>query len=225
MGDLTRHVFLAQLHQLLQPKTYLEVGVQHGISLDLAHAAEVAIGIDPNPLVVAMGNQIVVHLTSDEYFANTSGIEVVRQIDLAFIDGMHLFEYALRDFCNIERYCHPGSAVVLDDVLPRNQEEARRMAPGDPVYGDWTGDVWKVSIVLGAYHGDLTYRLVDTQPTGLLVVTGFPSRYPPWSLSQDRIEYYAGIPGVPDEILNRTGAYEPAAALAEIAEETKQWRS
>ena len=26
-------------------------------------------------------------------------------LDLVFIDGMHLFEYALRDFMNVERYC------------------------------------------------------------------------------------------------------------------------
>ena len=43
----TRHEFLEQLHLALKPKTYLEVGVQHGTSLVLAHGAELAIGIDP----------------------------------------------------------------------------------------------------------------------------------------------------------------------------------
>ena len=31
--------------------------------------------------------------------------------DLAFIDGMHHFEFALRDFANLERHCAPGSTM------------------------------------------------------------------------------------------------------------------
>lgn len=46
---------------------------------------------------------------------------------MAFLDGMHLTEYALRDFINVERHCSPGSALVFDDVLPRNHLEADRV--------------------------------------------------------------------------------------------------
>jgi len=214
---MTRHEFLAALHEIMRPPTYLEVGVQYGTSLELAQYSETAIGIDPNPLVQEHGNQKIYRMTSDEFFASAHPAPADGpgwQIDMAFIDGMHLFEYALRDFCNIERYCHPGSVVVFDDVFPRNEWEARRLAPGDPVLGDWTGDVWKTLPALTEYHpGNLTLIPVDTEPTGTLVVYGFPETHTPWSLSGDRIEYFAGIPDVPDGVLTREGAYLPFEAL------------
>src|SRR5262249_16663152 len=40
---------LAALHRLLQPATYLEIGVETGETLALASAARVAVGIEPRP--------------------------------------------------------------------------------------------------------------------------------------------------------------------------------
>lgn len=221
---MTRHEFLAALHDLLRPRTYLEVGVQYGTSLNLAVHSQAAWGIDPNPLIEPTDNQILARVTSDEYFAIRNQIAVGdpradAPIDLAFIDGMHLFEYALRDFQNIERYCHPRTVVVFDDVLPRNQWEARRLAPTDPVLGDWTGDVWKTAIVLEAHRSQLRYRWVDTQPTGICTVTCFPGAYTPWSLAQDVVEQWSAIDIVPDHILERAGARDPQQVLDEIAKE------
>ena len=39
-------------------------------------------------------------------------------MDLAFVDGMHLAEYALRDVLAVERFTLPTSVIVLDDMLP-----------------------------------------------------------------------------------------------------------
>ena len=47
-------------------------------------------------------------------------------LDLSFIDGMHLFEYVLRDFMNVERFSRWDTAIVLDDMLPRDVDEAAR---------------------------------------------------------------------------------------------------
>src|SRR5262245_53047739 len=105
------------LHDLLKPKVYLEVGVQYGLSLDLAYAAEVAIGIDPNPLRGPNGNEQIFTMTSDEYFGTMDQLP----IDFAFIDGSHLYEDALKDFINIAALCHEKSVVVFDDVLPYNE--------------------------------------------------------------------------------------------------------
>jgi hypothetical protein len=218
---VTRHEFLAGLHERLRPRTYLEVGVQHGWSIDLAIHSELAIGIDPEPQVTAKRNQTIFTMTSDLFFDNTDVTPLsARGIDMAFIDGMHLFEYALRDFQNIERYCHPQTVVLFDDVLPRNQHEARRMAPGEPVYGDWTGDVWKVDKILRHYHPDLTYRLIDTQPTGLLAVTGFADIYLPWSLAGDVVEGWSMTSHVPPDVIARTWAHSPGDAMPQIIEET-----
>jgi hypothetical protein len=110
----------------------------------------------------------LVRTTSDEFFARRHPLAHFRKpvFDLAFIDGMHLSEYALRDFINSERHTHPGSVIVIDDVLPRNVREASR----DHVRGPWAGDVFKIIDVLRQHRPDLVVLEVDTQPTGTLVV-------------------------------------------------------
>lgn len=207
---MTRHEFLAALHELLRPKVYLEVGVQYGTSLALAVHSEVAIGIDPNPLIDVSGNQVLFHLTSDEYFGKNF-LVIPEQIDLAFIDGSHLAEDALRDFINIREYCGPRSVVVFDDMLPYSQEIAARVQPP----GDWTGDVWKVFYAIQEEYDDccLNFFLVDTFPTGLLVAWGFYDH-----AGQPEIGDYP-TDEVPDEIINRTRAHQPEEILAYIKEQ------
>jgi hypothetical protein len=166
----TRHEFLQQLHELIQPKTYLEVGVQHGWSLQLSKA-ELSIGIDPVLLPGArkLANHDVIlwDRTSDAFFEDPYVYgDPFPIIDLAFIDGMHLVEFALRDFANIERRTNERSVIVFDDVLPTTREMAAR----EQCPGDWTGDVWRVYDILRERRPDLVLVLVDTQPTGLLVV-------------------------------------------------------
>jgi hypothetical protein len=67
-------------------------------------------------------------MTSDDYFESIAPNSpfVDRPIDLAFIDGLHLFEYAIRDFVNIERHTEWSSVTIIDDVLPRGPVEAAR---------------------------------------------------------------------------------------------------
>jgi hypothetical protein len=109
-------------------------------------------------------------MTSDDFFFSDNQARQVLYdfppIDLVFIDGMHLFEYALRDYLNVERYANPGTVVVFDDVLPYNEAIATREQPP----GDWTGDVWKVVEILSDLRFDLEHRLVDVWSTGAFVV-------------------------------------------------------
>src|SRR5919198_251032 len=91
--------FLSGLHDRLQPPTYLEVGVGRGGSLALARSA--AIGIDPDyDLNVELGPETTLFKEpSDGYSARPDPLEPIggRAVSLAFIDGLHLVEYALRD--------------------------------------------------------------------------------------------------------------------------------
>ena len=68
--------------------------------------------------------------TSDEFFARQDPLAHLHgvPVDLAFIDGMHLSEFALRDFINVEPFMAETGVVVIDDVLPRNGLEAARIA-------------------------------------------------------------------------------------------------
>lgn len=162
-----RYQLIEAMHRLIQPRGYLEIGVQQGGSLQFAKCT--AVGIDPAPMVVAaLHPGVTVHVaTSDFYFENTQW-DLPARIDFAFIDGMHLAEFAIRDFINIERVGHSQTIVVFDDVLPYNAAIATRIQPP----GDWTGDVWKVSDVLKRWRPDLHQIHVDTKPTGSLIVYG-----------------------------------------------------
>jgi hypothetical protein len=64
--------------------------------------------------------------------------------ELAFIDGMHLFEFALRDLIHSERHMAPWGLVVIDDIYPCHPAQARRSRRT----GSWTGDVWRLLPVL-----------------------------------------------------------------------------
>lgn len=222
--DVTRHEFLAALHKVLQPKVYLEIGVQYGSSLVLAEKAQVAYGIDPQPLLFAapqnqLPNQRVHIMTSDEFFAQGY---LTEPIDLAFIDGSHLVEDAMCDFVNVQKRMAPGGVIVFDDVLPYNEAiAAREMPPG----GDWTGDVWKCYFVLGEMYKanqiTTTPILVDTWPTGTMVMLDVEpalSLGPRYSDKEYIREFFEQAGPVPGTILNRTDAVHPDHVLEKLRE-------
>jgi hypothetical protein len=212
---MKRHDLLTELHRVYRPRTYLEVGVNDGRSLALSRVKSIA--VDPAFKVTSPISCDVrlVRATSDTYFARAKAVEFFpdRLIDLAFIDGMHLFEFALRDFINIERFSRWSSVVVFDDMLPRNIDEAAR----DRHTGPWTGDVYKVAEVLREHRPDLVPVVVDTEPTGQLIIFGADpeSRVLP-DLYDSLIEKWVVLDpqDVPDRVLTRTEAVDPAAFLA-----------
>lgn len=224
----TRHEFLASLHDTLKPRGYLEIGVLFGDSLHLAKCP--AIGIDPEPrLRYHQPSARIFAMTSDQFFedvvdpgARDPNMDLAYidnvladQLDLVFIDGQHLFEFALRDFQNMEQYANERTVVVFDDVLPRNQHEAAR----EQCPGDWTGDVWKVPKLLQSNRPRLHQHWVNTYPTGTYVVYGFDPTAP-------KDDIYSRIRGlgletwetVPDDVINRVEAVDPLEALELIAD-------
>lgn len=167
-GDIDKHQVLMGIHQRLQPKNYFEIGVQTGRSLFLASCP--AIGVDPMPMLSKPLPEKVrlVRATSDHFFAQQALSFIKEPIELAFIDGMHLFEYALRDFINVEKYTARHALVVIDDILPGHPVQAER----DRRTRAWTGDVWKLLPILQRYRPDLSLLLLDAHPTGLLCISG-----------------------------------------------------
>lgn len=161
---------LKWIHERLAPRGYLEVGVRQGHSLSLAQCQ--AVGIDPAPNLnhVLRTDVSVALMTSDEYFAVKPALPGF-PVDLAFIDGMHAFEYVLRDFINIERRSNAQTLVIIDDVLPRSWKQAERVRRTSA----WTGDVWKIVPCLRQFRPELTLLLIDSEPTGLLLIAGLDS--------------------------------------------------
>jgi hypothetical protein len=133
-------------------------------------------------------------------------------LDLSFIEGMHLFEYALRDFINVEKHSDWSSVIVLDDMLPRSVDEAAR----DRHTTAWTGDVYKLTEILARYRPDLVTVLVDTRPTGQLVVFGADPRNPVLRQKYAEIEAEFDVPDpqkVPETVLERVRAVPPEKLL------------
>jgi len=165
---------LRRLHELVRPRTYLEIGVETGATLAFAGAAERAIGIDPDASKLRAESlpphARVFHETSDAFFERQTRAQALgaHHVDLAFIDGMHWFEYALRDFMHVEAWSQPNGVVVLHDCLPLFPLTASR----ERQTKFWVGDVWKVVSILRKYRPDLRVKIVATAPSGLCVVRG-----------------------------------------------------
>lgn len=162
--------FLRSVHRQLSPERYLEIGVRNGVSLSLARCR--AVGIDPAFSILAEldGDVALFRTSSDEYFAREDPLAATGGLpfDLSFIDGLHLFEFSLRDFINAEGHSSPKSVIIFDDVLPRSVDEAARVRHTNA----WTGDVYVITEVLARYRPELSVIPVGTRPTGLLLVMG-----------------------------------------------------
>lgn len=205
---------LAGLHERLRPRTYLEIGIRDGMSLALAHGK--AIGVDPQFRIVQelAADLRLFRLTSDEFFARDDAFDhfAGTPTDLAFIDGMHLSEFAFRDFAQVEKIMSAAGVVVFDDVLPRNPLEAAR----DRKTSLWAGDVYKAVEVLRRRRPDLLVLLVNTAPTGTAIVT----RLDPQSQANAQI-YESELAGFlapdpqhpPADFMNRSTAVDPQQLL------------
>src|SRR5690606_6171086 len=106
-----------------------------------------AIGIDPDfDIRVSLAAPTrLFRMTSDAFFAQPDVRSILSApIDLAFIDGMHQVEFALRDFISLERHASANSIILIDDVLPEKMEYATRERHSRV----WTGDVYRLILVL-----------------------------------------------------------------------------
>lgn len=188
--DGIRHyAFLPRLALARNAARYFEIGTSRGHSLAAIDCA--AVSVDPNYRLEreVMGKKpalMMFQMTSDDFFAQHRLSDLLPRpgtVDLAFLDGMHHFEFLLRDFMNTERYCTADSVVVLHDCLPLRPEAARRLDKGRriatdtrrPVIergGGWTGDVWKTLRILQDNRPDLRITIFDCPPSGLVVITG-----------------------------------------------------
>jgi hypothetical protein len=159
---------------------YLEVGVREGATLSLVDCP--SIGVDPafQLTMNVLGKKRVLHLyqmTSDEFFREHDPRAVLgTPIDVIFLDGLHQFEFLLRDFINSEAVSHRDTVIMLDDCLPVNVEMTERYhKPEERIDQSlarwWTGDVWKVLPILTKYRPDLHIICVDVQPTGIICIT------------------------------------------------------
>lgn len=159
---------LREIHSQIKPRRYIEIGVCKGVSFNLADPDIIAIGVDPEPQIDFDNlpeNHKVISDTSDNYFSSERVLNDLQSqtFDMAFLDGMHLFEFALRDFINLEKYSASDSVILIHDLFPISKETARR----ERLTGFWSGDVWKLVFCLKEYRPDIKLTLLPCPPTGL----------------------------------------------------------
>ena len=164
--------WLEKLYGYLKPKNVIEIGVSQSASLARVPRPAIAIGVDPVPSVI-YPLQTEAHIfaeTSDDFFAHRNVLELLRgePLSIGFIDGSHLFEQALRDFMNLEKYSSPNSLIMFHDTVPLDELTQRR----EPETHFSTGDVWKTILCLKQYRPDLDIFTIATPPTGLTLVLG-----------------------------------------------------
>ncbi|MFO1418697.1 MAG: methyltransferase domain-containing protein [Methylotetracoccus sp.] len=215
---------LTTVHATLAPRSYLEIGIRRGDSLGLARRPAIAIDPCPHPEFQPGADVRLFRMSSDDFFELEADRALTDPVDLAFIDGMHLFEYALRDFIKIERRCSPTSVIVIDDVFPNSIEQAQR----ERCTRCWTGDVWKLLQCLRNYRPDLVLVPIDTDPTGLLLVLGLSPR------NRQLVDQYNPIvakfnkeagASPPAAIIDRVGAIHPEdPAIAGMLDDLRRLR-
>lgn len=211
-GSMPTGDFLSMMHNMLAPRNYLEVGVWRGNSL--VRATCNAVGVDPYPDVrqSLSDNHRVVEMTGEDFFVNEDVGELVAPLDLVFIDGMHLIEYALTDFMWVEKYAHAATVVVIDDIFPNHPTQAERIRQSQA----WTGDVWKIVDLLRLGRQDLLVLTVDTNPTGCAVVIGLdPESTDYWSNFDLWIDAQISDREPGERVLNRDRALAPDDPLIE----------
>lgn len=149
--------------------TYIEIGVRDGACIHQINASHKA-AVDPAPVdavFIESDGTKMFQTTSDQFFeADATAWINGRKVDVAFVDGLHEFEQALRDLLNLEPLMSEKGIIFVHDCNPitRRHEQDKNFT--------WNGDVWKVGYYLRNHRPDLQFFTLDCD-WGLGVVTGF----------------------------------------------------
>jgi hypothetical protein len=160
---------LRLVHDTIRPENYCEIGCRFGVSLALSRCP--SIGIDPEFEIRTelSAPTRLFRMASDEFFDTRDCAGILNgPVDFAFIDGMHLVEFALRDFINLERASHRNGVIAIDDVLPGDIAHATR----ERNTRIWTGDIYRLIPLLRSFRPDLDIQVYDVDMKGFALVTG-----------------------------------------------------
>lgn len=172
-------------------KNYLEIGV-HAAHIFFKVKSTFKVAVDPEfrfskwkQITRTFTNPYNIYnryfeKTSDAFFAEDAPrLFKDKPIQLAFIDGMHEYAFALRDIENSVKYLTDDGVIVLHDCNPATKEaEVSFEAWKQRNYvGSWNGDVWKSILHIRATRKDLTAFVLDTDE-GVGVITKRPDNNP-----------------------------------------------
>ena len=175
IDGLNYYDVLKRLLSAVDPEWYLEIGSRNGRSL--SQSTQNYIAIDPQfdfqyDVVNSAKKMFLFQQTSDDFFSSRFLQHNSIMPGVSFIDGMHLFEFALRDFINCEASMTGGGIICLHDVCPYNiPQTTRDMKYMTELKRPWTGDVWKLVVILQRYRPNLKIDILKASSTGFACVS------------------------------------------------------
>jgi hypothetical protein len=166
--------FLDQLHSERLFNWYMEVGCRTGRTFAAVRSKTIA--VDPfflteNNIIYSKPALHVFQTKSDDFFESGFLKKLGVKLSFSFLDGMHLFEYLLRDLMNTEANSAGDGVIALHDCCPASNEMTTRDLDNLPKRA-WTGDVWKLIPILQEYRPKLKITVLDCKPTGLVLISG-----------------------------------------------------
>lgn len=161
-------------------KNYLEIGVENG-HIFFRIKSNFKVAVDPHFIFDAsrrfgkailnpynLNNQYF-EKTSDAFFAqDAQRVFAGQKLQIALIDGMHEYQFALRDVENTLQYLDSKGIIVMHDCNPQSAGAAGRFEDWET--GEWNGDVWRTIIHLRSQRPDLHVFVLDCDQ-GLGIVT------------------------------------------------------
>lgn len=166
-------------------KSYLEIGVQRGISF-LPIKCTKKIAVDPF-FLISWKDKIrwnyknksnlrnsYFETTSDEFFVNQKFIlEEVNGLDIVFIDGLHTYKATLQDVLNSLKFLNSKGTIIAHDCFPphkaasmyaENADLARKKGKQLPDWNEeWCGDTWKAMAYMKEKYSDkLKVKVLNT---------------------------------------------------------------
>ena len=96
--------------------------------------------------------------TSDSFFdEDASNLFQSKKIDVALVDGMHEYAFALRDVENVLNYLDNDGLIIMHDCNPLTEEASigydEWIAGGKKI--PWNGDLWKTIVHLRSFRKDI----------------------------------------------------------------------
>jgi hypothetical protein len=177
-GDMRYVQFMHQLHAKMIFDWYLEIGCRGGRIFEPVRSKTIAVdpyfSIERN-VIGAKPSLFMMQQTSDAFFESGFLKQAGIKLSFSFLDGMHLFEFLLRDFMNVEKMSKSASVIAMHDCCPFSYEMTTRDLDAIPAKA-WTGDVWKLLPILRKYRPDLKITVLGCRPTGLVLVSNLSPR-------------------------------------------------
>lgn len=187
---MNRLEIIQTLMQKKNLKNYLEIGVFNG-HIFFRIRSNFKLAVDPEFRFTNMrkwGKTLLnPYNLYNQYFSKTSDAffsedapRVIKnkKIDIALIDGMHEYDYALRDVENTLQYLSDDGVIIMHDCNPLTKQAASSFKEWEErKFADtWNGDVWKVILHMQSLRNDVNAFTLDCDQGLGIITKGKPER-------------------------------------------------